>query len=969
MINQETTRLIDQYLSNEMSENDRIIFEERIKQEPELQVEIALQKDVIEGVKRLADRGKIERIKRQFHLNRFLKWGGISFISMAIIVTIGYFAVLKTDNKLGEEIQSINAPLHNVKGAPLSITIDPSFKQIVSFDNGTKVELPKDAFVDEKGNTINKKVALSLNTYNSTAEIIASGIPMTYHENGEKSEFVSAGMFNLSGKVGLDDVYIRKGENLVINYPTKVFGDDFDFFHFEEVKGDSLSKGSWKKLSNKGTEDISKELIIDTFKLQFASKDYPELAPLSTIDWKLGTTYANPKSMDNKWVLDKKWTSIEVSQPRYGLADKLIDAKIQYKFGYPAYKSLHITNDSSRIIICSATHLKIFSREGELIRTIEGIRETDYEPYKILGKKYLLVKRENDDAIYTLDGQQIGQLPKSHNHQLNNSKEVIAYRKAGQDYSVYISTISGKQIAEIELNKNSKASGLPWINKLFQNFLLTPKDQLIVTSSDRIAIYNLDGSKRKQKKGKFRSLKTSIVNKLLIEELDGTLTIWDYENDTEVRSKKMDFNLRNDKKENGIPYPDYFMLKDSPYVLINQSSMKRSLLWNYKTNSTSELPFYVPFKYYEWDKLPVNILEGYDLVNNTYHSYDVDKNEEILVVPNITYSRGDEIGTFVSISKDQNRVLVNGNKNPLYYNFNKGLIIEFKKFDSLIYTAGFIDNERVFTISSDGIYRTWDKNGVELSNKKLQGIPFDYAYGFRGKIESVNSVHNSRYFHNYEGELLINAGNSYNHHFLDDKILYINKSKKGALSPFFNLNPRLYQLNLYTKKEGFITYVYLNDLDLQKINQYNSVLIRRANDEKDRQQRETMMVRRFKINQFGLYNWDKLLKEENLLIIKASFDFGTPVEYSDMNVYLITDLDGKAVIRYSERTWENFRISPDLRNKLIAILPENKIAIFSQEDFEKIDFEKVKIDKTVKFKMQIIDQPITDLISLEKAIQ
>ena len=78
------TKIIDQYLAKELSADDRRIFEERLRNTPELRKEVELQKDVMEGAKRASQRTDIKKTKRNYHRSKILKWGAIFLSSIAI---------------------------------------------------------------------------------------------------------------------------------------------------------------------------------------------------------------------------------------------------------------------------------------------------------------------------------------------------------------------------------------------------------------------------------------------------------------------------------------------------------------------------------------------------------------------------------------------------------------------------------------------------------------------------------------------------------------------------------------------------------------------------------------------------------------------------------------------------------------------------------------------------------------------
>lgn len=86
----------------------------------------------------------------------------------------------------------------------------------------------------------------------------------------------------------------------------------------------------------------------------------------------------------------------------------------------------------------------------------------------------------------------------------------------------------------------------------------------------------------------------------------------------------------------------------------------------------------------------------------------------------------------------------------------------------------------------------------------------------------------------------------------------------------------------------------------------------------------------------GLYNYDILIKMEDAVPLMADFDFGDMPEAlkEAVAVYLITG-EGRVVVNFPKYDWHRFRFLPDMDNKLLAVLPQNRVAVFSQEQFAK----------------------------------
>ncbi|MFK8008874.1 MAG: hypothetical protein AB8H03_21110 [Saprospiraceae bacterium] len=138
----------------------------------------------------------------------------------------------------------------------------------------------------------------------------------------------------------------------------------------------------------------------------------------------------------------------------------------------------------------------------------------------------------------------------------------------------------------------------------------------------------------------------------------------------------------------------------------------------------------------------------------------------------------------------------------------------------------------------------------------------------------------------------------------------------------------------------------------------------------DFMKRQTDFVRSFQIQNMGIYNCDALINNPGALAFEAKFDFGpdVPMAHNKVNVYLITN-DARSVIAYPFARRKNFLVDSSMDNQLIAILPNNKYATFSQADFD-ANLEEMKNakGKVFTFKMNVETEPIESVEDLTKAM-
>lgn len=127
---------------------------------------------------------------------------------------------------------------------------------------------------------------------------------------------------------------------------------------------------------------------------------------------------------------------------------------------------------------------------------------------------------------------------------------------------------------------------------------------------------------------------------------------------------------------------------------------------------------------------------------------------------------------------------------------------------------------------------------------------------------------------------------------------------------------------------------------------------------------EADLLRSFKVEEFGIYNWD-VWKDPARMILSAKFDFGTDynADINNISVFLVT-ADKRSVVRYGAGDFDKFSFDPSDNNKLMAVLPGNKIGIFSVEAFKKLDIQTIKKDKAFTFKMSVQSKAVESVDDL-----
>lgn len=189
-----------------------------------------------------------------------------------------------------------------------------------------------------------------------------------------------------------------------------------------------------------------------------------------------------------------------------------------------------------------------------------------------------------------------------------------------------------------------------------------------------------------------------------------------------------------------------------------------------------------------------------------------------------------------------------------------------------------------------------------------------------------------------------------------------------------------YQMVLSNKDKKFL----MDVVPSQKGNQFEEALATYQKDlkayqagagdiqkQKELYIQQATFVRSFAIAGMGIHNYDILMKNGDNIRMMADFDFGTvsPEVKNMIPVYLIAG-DRRSVVAFSMEDWDKFGFDPGVDNLLVAVLPGNKLAAFTQADFDanRNALANAKGGEYT-FKMKVIADGITSMEDLRGMIE
>jgi len=196
------------------------------------------------------------RIKKQ--MNR------LAFFAALVIMTVS----CQNNQERSKEINQDEISVTNKEfGIPksfqiptLTFEINPNSDTILAIgQNGTKLHIPQNAFINQSGDLITSIVKIDFQEYRNSAEMAFSGIPMTYEKGGETFFFNSSGMFDIQGYSDNEQIRVAQNKSLTIDYYLAKQNPDIDFYKMQD------SSSNWELVNEilEMPKPIAKDTLIN----------------------------------------------------------------------------------------------------------------------------------------------------------------------------------------------------------------------------------------------------------------------------------------------------------------------------------------------------------------------------------------------------------------------------------------------------------------------------------------------------------------------------------------------------------------------------------------------------------------------------------------------------------------------------------------------------------------------------------
>jgi len=191
----------------------------------------------------------------------------------------------ESDEKVVESV--IKPPLPNIDISYTNYSIDAQKDTVLLYKTGSKITIPKNAFLDSEGKVIKGKVDIQYREFSNAFDIYLGGIPMQYDSDGTAQVFETAGMFEIKATLNNKAVYVNPDNKIQVDMVSFEQGNQYNLYQLDEVTGKWSDIGKDEITQINYEDELAqlpqippepKKAGISSFSISDGTGKYPELA-------------------------------------------------------------------------------------------------------------------------------------------------------------------------------------------------------------------------------------------------------------------------------------------------------------------------------------------------------------------------------------------------------------------------------------------------------------------------------------------------------------------------------------------------------------------------------------------------------------------------------------------------------------------------------------------------------------------
>jgi len=352
----------------------------------------------------------LNRYKSWQFIRKTMQYSAGGFIILALVALLlnnkekTKVKLIKSDFTTHPSTSAISRPLKGIDVPFTNYIINSQDKSTLYFQSGSRIEIPKNAFVDSLGKVVKGEVEIKYREFRDVADIIASGIPMEYDTLNQSYFFQSAGMIQLEAVKDNSKLKLKKGSKININYVSNYSDTDYNQYMLDTISGKWTCIGKDKTIAFENNKKKKNKTIIEaeiqeqpvitepikprvagnkqSFRIVVDSTEFPEMFSFNSMLFENDESYRQYDHRDDNVIWDDASIKKSDLKGMYFVKFSKGVRKTEYR-AYPVFKG----EDYKKAI---KQYNKLFEVYSKKIAEIEKNREQERIRFeKIKREEYL----------------------------------------------------------------------------------------------------------------------------------------------------------------------------------------------------------------------------------------------------------------------------------------------------------------------------------------------------------------------------------------------------------------------------------------------------------------------------------------------------------------------------------------------------------------------------------------------------
>lgn len=175
-------------------------------------------------------------------------------------------------------------PISNLDIKKTYFSVNSKNDTSLNYATGSKITIPKNAFLDEKGNMVDGKVKIEYREFSNAFDIYLGGIPMEFDSGGESMVFETAGMFEINATSNNKPVYVNPENKITIDMNSFEKGNQYNLYQLDTLTGKWTDIGKDDISQKKYDEELAKLPYVPPYpkkasSIAFEIEDYYGMSP------------------------------------------------------------------------------------------------------------------------------------------------------------------------------------------------------------------------------------------------------------------------------------------------------------------------------------------------------------------------------------------------------------------------------------------------------------------------------------------------------------------------------------------------------------------------------------------------------------------------------------------------------------------------------------------------------------------